>query len=272
MPFWKVKNKIGIKKFISSILPPRSKNCNRILLYHSIGELLENDRFGLRTSKEHFKEQMKFLFEDNYEVVSLSELFNKSKNEDYNENKRVVVTFDDGYKDNLLNAVPILNEYNLKYTLFVSPFFLDNSFSKQGYVNDWKYLDWEDLEYLINNGAEIGCHSRYHEDLTTLSEQRLKDNISTAKEILEKRTGQDIQAFSYPYGKFSDRVKEVVSNSGFRMACCSIGGSNTSSTDVFELRRTEISKYDSLRDFKKKLKGRHDWLAWFQMKKFKVHA
>lgn len=98
------------------------------LLYHRI-ITLDIDTNLLAVSPEHFYEQMRWLkkrysivrFEDNWDMFS----------ED-----SVCITFDDGYRDNFINAVPILNELEIPATIFVST----------GNINTPNEMWWDELE------------------------------------------------------------------------------------------------------------------------------
>ena len=120
--------------------------------------------------------------------------------------------------------------------------------------------------YLFYNWYINSFNSYCHKNMLSLDNEQLLIEIATSKEIMESRTGKNIKTFSYPYGKHNDNIKNIVKKSGYKAACCSITGSLNSSVDLFELRRTEITKYDSLFDFKQKLKGCYDWLSWMQMR------
>lgn len=259
-----MKFKICIKRIISTILhlfvPVKDCRC-RVLLYHSIDKPCQNDKLGLRISVQNFKSQIEYLIKNNYTILEMDELADRLSHNKV-ESKMIAITFDDGYKDILTNVFLILNELKIKFTIFVSPFFLDGNVDNAGYWSRWDHLDWKDIYCLKEKGVNIGCHSGNHKDLTLLTEMELYDEIGSSKEILEKRLGCVIKSFSYPYGKFNQKVKDVVGKSGYKYACCSIIGFNGLLSDRFELRRTEITKYDTMFDFKMKLEGSYDWLAW----------
>ncbi len=90
-----------------------------ILLYHSIS----NDNFFLSVSKNKFLKQLSFLKKRGFETINFDNITNANK-------KNFIITFDDGYKDNLTNALPILKKFNYKATVFVVS-------NKLGKYNDW---------------------------------------------------------------------------------------------------------------------------------------
>lgn len=262
--------KILIKRIISVIcyvLLPTKDIGGRILLFHSVGNSQLNDPMGLSVSLQNFKCQIEYLVREKFEIVSLEELLDRIKKKTAND-RMIAITFDDGYKDNLINAFPVLDKYKIKFTLFISPSFLNGYNHQEGYWNNWEYLNWDDVVLLKDKGVELGSHSVNHKDMTKLEDEQLIDEIKLSKEELVDRLHCEIKAFSYPYGRFNSKVKKDVEKCGFEMACCSITGANRFSRDIFELRRTEITGYDTLFDFKMKLAGGYDWLGWI----YKIRA
>jgi peptidoglycan/xylan/chitin deacetylase (PgdA/CDA1 family) len=95
-----------------------------------------------------------------------------------------------------------------------------------------------------------------------MGKEELSFEVTRSKDIIEKNTGGPIRAFCYPHGAFDANVKEAVKSAGFGCASSGIEGVNTPGSDIFELRRTEITSSDDTElKFEKKLFGYHDWLG-----------
>ncbi|MEI7474106.1 MAG: glycosyltransferase [bacterium] len=107
-----------------------------VLIYHRVGDL-ENDPQNLSISAEKFEAQMKYL-KENYKVISLKELTKDLKKKKIKHNS-VVITFDDGYADNLYNAKPILEKYNIPATVFITG----------EMINSNKEYWWDELEKIF---------------------------------------------------------------------------------------------------------------------------
>ncbi len=245
-------------------------NGARILLYHSIGKQEKYDAIGLRISEESFTRQMEYLAGSSFDVVSLPSLIENLRDGGITVGRRTVaITFDDGYRDNLEKAMPIAKRFNFPISLFVN---CDSSRQVRSNINNdywskWGYLSMDEINGLASATVTIGSHSFSHRTLDCKREEIYKE-IQASKEVLEKEIGQPVTVFSYPHGIFTDVAKQAVREAGFLGACSSIMGTNNSSTDLFELRRTEISAFDTLDIFKKKLGGYYDWLGAFQRRKF----
>jgi len=122
------------KDFFNTIHNFRSKAI--ILLYHRVGELI-SDPQSLNVTEYNFEEQLIYL-KQNYCIISLDDLISDIKNKRVR-NRSVVITFDDGYQDNAINAFPILKRHNIPATFFITSGLLD---SKNEY---W----WDELERLL---------------------------------------------------------------------------------------------------------------------------
>jgi len=171
-------------------------------MYHSIS----NDDFFLSLSQNKFFNQLSFLKKIGYETINFSQIANAKKN-------NFIITFDDGYEDNLINALPILQKFNYTATLFVIS-------NKLGQFNDWdinhsqfkkkKLMDINDIKKWLLAGCEIGSHSTNHLNLTNLNDFELKHEILDSKHYLEETFNQNIVLFSYPYGKVNQSSYDMV--------------------------------------------------------------
>lgn len=243
------------------------KSGGRILLYHSIGDKDDNDHIGIRLSRQAFYEQMKYLFENKYNVVNIRYLLHLLNNNRIIPDRTVCISFDDGYEDNLTKAVPILNEFNFPATIFISTDHIGLSIRSSGYCSiQGSFLGRDDLRELLNYNIDIGLHSASHKPLTQLSISQINNEVVCSKLRLSDILGVNPDIFAYPHGVFNNDIIDVLRNNAFIGACCSIPGDNNYSTDRYKLKRTEILRDDSLFDFKKKLNGCYDWMSMFRLK------
>lgn len=172
-----------------------------VLLYHSIN----NDNSNLSLRSNEFEKHMVYLKKKNFKTTN----FNQLKK---NEGKKIIITFDDGYKDLMINVLPILKKYGFTATCFIVTDLLgskntwdrnkSNYFEKE-LMNKNDILEW------ISNGMFIGSHSHNHQDLTLLTNDAITNQLEKSKKILENITGNEIISFSYPYGKVNKKVYDV---------------------------------------------------------------
>ena len=174
-------------------------------MYHSISD----DNCHLSVSPKNFDEQISYLFNLGYKSLKFNQI-NKTNE------KSIIITFDDGYKDNLIHALPILKKYNFTSTCFLVSDYI-------GEYNKWdknrseflkkELLNKQDISEWIKYGMAIGSHSKSHRSLSKLIENDLNDEISSSKNDIEHIIGYDIEAFSYPYGHLNklsaSKVKDI---------------------------------------------------------------
>lgn len=228
----------------------------RILLYHSVGDIDLRDELGIRVDKSKFFKQMRFLKENSYKVWQLGDAIDHIKSKSLIPEKVIVITFDDGYKDNVLNAAPVLDKFSFKATFFVTTEYIGKTkTSPKREWQNWECMDKADLRDLVGMGHEVGSHSMHHLNLCDLSPERLSRELKDSGEELTHLSDREINIFSYPYGNFNDEVVKAVRLQGYKAACTTIDGLNDSSTDPYKLKRTEITSRDTIKFFRKKIEG-----------------
>ena len=239
----------------------RRKNV-RILMYHSISHFQNYNQ--LVVPPQNFDGQMKYLFDKGYSVISLEELIYHIRNRKEIPYKSIVITFDDGYKDNYTYAFPILKKYNFTATIFLTTNYIGKDkrlgWAKMSALVESGGLSWEQISEMSNYGISFDNHTCSHPILTEIDDERARHEIIRSKSTIEEKLGTEVKFFAYPGGYFSQKHKDMVAEAGFLGACSIVPGSNDAKTDIFALRRTEISPKDTIFDFRKKLVGAYDCL------------
>ena len=169
-----------------------------VLLYHSISD--DNSRMSLKVNI--FENQIKYLKNNGYTSINFDEIDQSAK-------KQIIITFDDGYKDVLVNALPILKKYDFKATCFFVTNLIgqDNSWdiNKKNFSKK-ETMNFNDINNWISSGMHIGSHSHNHLDLTKISEKNLLNELEFSKKILEDKFNTTNDIFCYPYGKVNQNV------------------------------------------------------------------
>jgi peptidoglycan/xylan/chitin deacetylase (PgdA/CDA1 family) len=195
------------------------KNNPLILMYHSIDKEKLKRLKGIRVSPKNFEKQIAYLSKNRYKSYTLCEMIEQRENLD---SKSIVITFDDGYKDNLTNALPILKKYNFKATVFIIINRFNNDWSRHrrekntGIVDKIDKLSDKDIESLIKSGlVEIGAHTLNHKNFLKMEEDEKIHEIRESKKILQERFGIECKTFSYPFGIYKDKDEELSKEAGF---------------------------------------------------------
>jgi len=199
-----------------------------ILVYHHIRQ---SDPIGSRAERrltvtvEIFDHQMNYLQENGYQVITFATLANCLTKTSKLPAKPVIISFDDGWEDQFLYALPRLEKYHYSATFFV----VTNSVGSPG------FLSWSQLRRLLVEGMEIGSHSRSHARLDKINSPGiLWDQIHTSKQILESQLGAAVEEFAYPYGSYNATTAAAVRSAGYKTArACCVGGVQS---DAYALR------------------------------------
>jgi len=173
-----------------------------IVSYHSIN----NENCPISLNLEEFEKQLIFFKKNNFQSIHCNEIKNTSK-------KKFIITFDDGYKDLITNALPLLKKYNFKATCLI----ISNLIGKRNIwdefnenIKDKELMNLSDINYWLKNGMKIGSHSKNHKKLTKLDDKEKIDEIINSKNELESLTGTTIDSFCYPYGLYNENVVNIV--------------------------------------------------------------
>jgi peptidoglycan/xylan/chitin deacetylase (PgdA/CDA1 family) len=187
----------------------------------------------------------------------------------------VSITFDDGYKDGLTRALPILLAAGVKATFYITsglaagcPEVVGSFRELTQYHAD--FLSASDLRELRSAGMEIGAHTHSHPNLARLCGERLSHEIAASKEWIEETLSAPVEHFAYPFGKrglhYSDATVQAVRRCGYRAAASvefrtvrSLGA-----VDLFRIPRFFVTREDSAATLREKVSGALDWLGWFQ--------
>lgn len=226
----------------------RSAAPARILTYHSIG----HRRYEMNVTPEAFAAQIAWLA-GYYSVIPLESAVAGEPG--------VAITFDDGYRDNLTNAVPVLERHQCPATIFVVSGCLGHTLPFEKEPETGRLMTPEELREAASRGIAIGGHTRRHPRLATLDAAAQRDEIAGCRADLERILGRPVAAFAYPYGAALDYTAEtcaLAGDAGFRVACSNRYGPVVRAEGPFDVRRIWIDSTDTLASFRDKVSGRLD--------------
>src|SRR6266545_460015 len=238
----------------------------RVLMYHKVNDLPGNP---LTMPVSMFDEQMDQVRRLGYTVVDLEAVLDHYVTGKPLPENAVLITFDDGYHDNLENAATVLARYGYPAVLFVPIGFLDDRYplpheerlATQGILNPT--IDWEQLADVERAGIRIASHGISHRPLADLEVDEAAREIALSKLRLEERLGRPVRAFSYVKGSeahYKAVHLSLVRQAGYDLAFTAVSGANSSATDPLQLRRYNIEPY-SPRTFELVLAGACDLIS-----------
>jgi len=207
-----------------------------VLMYHRFEEnKYPSTNIKINNFIEHLdlikESQFKFINPDNFENALLNQ-----KNE-----KKILLTIDDGFKSFYDNAWPILKEQEIPFILFVN--------TRE--VGTYGYMNWAQIKEISKEKfVHIGNHSFSHEYLVDTKDEEIIYDINRAMIDLKNNLGNNSPFFSYPFGEYSNNFKKIVKDFGFRYAFGQHSGVTDETKDFYELPRFPINEaYGELKRF-----------------------
>ncbi|GAA3978059.1 hypothetical protein GCM10022278_38430 [Allohahella marinimesophila] len=164
---------------------------------------------------------------------------------------KLVITFDDGYRDNFQYAAPILKSQNLPATFFITSGFIGNNNTAwwdQGAKPAPSWMEWEEVLLLRKAGFSIGSHTMHHANLGTTTALEAWREIVDSKKTLEHQLNMPVDLFAYPYGgktNFNEEARELVKRAGYSCCLSCHGGIVAPNSDPFSLNRVAISEWQN---------------------------
>ncbi|SMO86087.1 Polysaccharide deacetylase [Chryseobacterium rhizoplanae] len=215
-----------------------------ILMYHQIEKESHED---LTVSLKNLEQQFSYLSRKKYTSQFFSELTASTK-------KNIIITFDDGYRNNLEYLPSLLEKYNLKATIFIPTEFIE-----KGY-NNYSMMTFDEIRNLDKKYFEIALHSHSHENLRTSSINFIEKDLKKNMEILDAQNIRYSRVLAYPYGKYPQKKDDkliffsILKKIGIDFAVRIGNKVNYYPTrHPYELCRIDIKGKDSIIKFKLKL-------------------
>ena len=275
----------------------------QILMYHGVSD--EESPYLPSTATQVFRSHMEYLARYCH-VLDLQEAIERMEGHELPE-RAVVVTLDDGYRDNYLHVFPVLKQLGISATIFLATGVIGNSKvlwhdhvcrmisqtsakklnnygSSDAYALDtlegkrlaqigvlWflrtlkdeervekiqslacelevsevtldpeLMLNWTDIKEMRRAGIRFGAHTVTHPILSRLSLDEVVQELRQSKETIEQELQETISTFAYPSGRpqdYTEEIKEIVKQEGFRCAVSTMAGSNRETDDIFEMKR-----------------------------------
>lgn len=234
-----------------------------ILMYHHIVE--EGEKTDkIRVTKERFKEDTEYLKKEGYTTISFKELIKYKEGKGKLPKKPIIITFDDGYKDNYEYAYPILKENNMKAAIFV----IGSRIGKTNFNNDpkYNYFSWDEAKEMYNSELiEIQPHSynlhyykeskshgngvlkRKGEDKSAYYARVKKDGIQ-AIQIIKDKLGSESYVYAYPYGKYNRATEKILKELNIKVTLTTRNRYANISKDLYGLKRINVTSYKKLED------------------------
>lgn len=217
-----------------------------VLNYHQV----RNSFNSLAISPSDFSTQMAYLINNGYVPITPDELESGLSGEIELPDKPVVITFDDGYDDNYLNAFPILQGYGIRATIFIVPAF----------VGKKNYLTWEQIKEMSDNGISIQSHTLNHTKLEELPDDEIRSELLNSKLVLEEHIGKPVNFLAYPTGTYNLHIAGIAKDVGYKGAYTIKYGGVDLGSNMFALERVPIFHTENtMKDFYSRIEYRQSF-------------
>jgi len=218
-----------------------------ILMYHQVCVPGSAAEAKYACPPGRFARHMRYL-KGRHAVVSLTAIRRHLEGEVTLPDGAVAVTFDDGFRNNYTDALPILRRYQIPATLFLIAGLV-------GATNRWMaaadyperpMVTWDEVREMAAAGMEIGAHTLSHPRLTEFAPAAVATEVAEARAVIERQLARPVDAFAYPYGLCNEPVVAAVAAAGYRIACTTRPGFNRPGIDPLSLRRIEVFGTDAV--------------------------
>lgn len=199
------------------------------IMYHSVHD---NPQGEYEVSPQQLENDLQYLRSNGYCSVTAEQLIRFANGLGDLPEKPVLLTFDDGFYNNLSILVPLLEKYDMTAIVSVVGSYVDNNASADPHIDKYSYLTWEDINALLDSGRiEIGNHTY---NMHSIKSERkgcskisgesndsycdtLRSDIGLLQSEIHDNSGIDPVVFAYPFGMISPEAQPVLKEFGFLM-------------------------------------------------------
>jgi peptidoglycan/xylan/chitin deacetylase (PgdA/CDA1 family) len=245
-----------------------------ILAYHRVCPLrYRKDMVYANVYPAEFERQMAYV-KGRFDAITLTEYVRRAAAGAITGDE-LCITFDDGFRDNYLYALPILRTYRLTATFFLVTRYIgaphlfpwmkiDDNGKRDAaaHPSRWLPLTWDEVREMMDYGMEFGTHTHTHRaSLSRMTQEEAEREIRDCTACYREHIGTDPHLFSFPHGTtrdFDESHIRILTAEGYRAAVTTSAGRNEPEQELFRLKRLIVYENDTLREFRKKVHGAYD--------------
>ncbi|MCG8432264.1 MAG: polysaccharide deacetylase family protein [Candidatus Omnitrophica bacterium] len=208
-----------------------------ILFYHGVCRDVSREpdhADGRHVRLEKFRRQMAYIARK-YTPVTLDQAVRSLRGAGSLPPNPLVVTFDDGYRNNLSDMYPVASGLGIPVTIFVSSILPPDDERAR------RFLSGREVKELKQKGVSFGSHSASHAHLARLPDAELDKELSGSRRTLEELLMSPVEFLSYPWGENDERVRARAKAAGYKAACTVDYGVNGARSDLFSLKRIAVN-------------------------------
>lgn len=185
-----------------------------VLTYHNVVDIV-SDPNTVDISVSKFESQIKWLSDNGYTSLSMDDFYDWKVNNKKVPRKSILITFDDGWHSFYTKAIPILEKYNMKASVFVVWKYSENCTNR----NEDIYMNLEEIKDVVANHSNMSILSHsyeLHEKERALSKDYnlYSDDMKKVKQL----SGIDIKYYAYPFGNRNDEYISALKDNDYKLA------------------------------------------------------
>ncbi len=225
-----------------------------VILYHRI-----DDDGNYSVKPELFEKQLKHLKKLDYVSISPEDLKGFLDGKINLSRRSILITFDDGFKDNYSIAYPLLKKYNFTATFFISARHIGKLSDYSEKIKNKEMMSFAELSELIENGFTVANHFYSHRNLTEISDQEIESEFNHACEILSNivNSENDLKYVAYPRNRTTSNVFATLKKVGVKLGFGGNPALVSGIVDYLNIPRIEIFGNNSVLKFRVKISGHY---------------
>ena len=215
---------------VSSAFANEVKNSATVFMYHKFGvSKYPSTSVTIDQLNSHIEE----LTKEKYTIKSLDFIIDTIINDGDLPANTIGISVDDADKSFLEVGWPLFKKNNIPVTLFVTTGTISNN---------QKYINWDQIRKLKEEGVVIGAHSHTHAHMPDISIEEVRDEIETSNRIFLKELGEIPTLFAFPYGETTDEIIELVKEFKFKVAFGQHSGIINETSNMYYLPRFSLNE------------------------------
>ena len=218
-----------------------------VLCYHAIREIGKGDSADQKAysvSPENFALQMKALADNGYKTVTPDQVKEFYTTKKPLPEKPIMISFDDGRKDQFTIGAKTLEQYNFKGVFFIMTVSLGRN----------HYMSRDEVRALSQKGHIIGCHTWDHHKVTGYKGDDWALQLTKPKKQLEALTQKPVTSFAYPFGIWNDIAADSLKSKGFTNAFL-FGGKQDTLRPLYTIERMSGPNIGNMEKFLKRIEN-----------------
>lgn len=228
-----------------------------VLMYHKIPNAEIQSKHKIFVTKENFEKHLRFFARRGFKTLTFSQL-EKFKNgelpfQDFPK-KPLILTFDDGYRDNLENASPLLKKYGFTAQIFLlaNPKINSNQWDSSSFEPSHEIVSGDDRKQWVLSAFEVGSHGFSHQKITEMSPEQAFLELKNSKESLEAEFQTKVNVFAFTYGDTNRKMAALAAAAGYEYAVNTDSGGFLIEESPYEIFRANIFPHETEASLAKK--------------------